>query len=929
MSATIRKYALTAVLLSVGLPYQALSQTPTKNPPTAAPAQQTDQKKAEAPKSEPKKEEPKKDDDTVDYEKFIKDLKRVDGPMPLYQKGKNVYLELPEDKIGKIFLIQAAFDSGLDSMFMHAGMPLGGQAVDAFRFARNDDSVWLERPNINNRWSDDSTFRVGAERAFPDAMLNSFRVEQHNTEKKLLLVNVTSLFYGDVFHLSEMIQGGLGGPYQLDPTRSAPDTLKGFPDDTVVTMKLHYASPRGGDANPLLALLGAQNTLEDDRSAPVKVVYTMWWRKDSNYVPRVADSRIGYFTTDFFSVDRFLNQDKDVHYINRFDLEKKDPKAAVSEPVKPIVWTIDPSIPEKYRGAIKEGVLRWNKAFAEIGFKDAIQVQDAPKDDKSYDHADGRYNVIRLMVGPSAPFAAISLLRTDPFTGQILNASISLDGNVLESLMQEHERNLPVTLQGQAARKLQVLLKGADRKMTDDQYLFETKQDELVHQAAARMAQFGWSHDECEFASEMGEESALGWDALHMAPKGSVITQDDYVKAYLAEAVSHEVGHCLGLRHNFAGSTLLSTKQLADDSVTSKEGTSASVMDYTPPNAQAVLKGHGTIFMPTVGTYDEWAIKYGYLQTGAKTPQDERFKLSQVASLSGLPGHGYLTDEEVDQYNPNAVKFDCSSDPLDFSSKQLDELHRARRYAVEELPRPGESYTERSKIILGTIVRSFNEGRIAARFVGGTFGTKNFKGDAHERPTLAPVPAETQRQAMTLLTNDFFQPGNFDLPRDVMESLSMDSEGEDVSGRWNAPLREIVGGLEQNLLSLVMGATTTDRITENAYKAGTHAYTLDEHYDRLMHSVCQEMISGTNSSPLRRDLQRFFVQALILQAGAGQGEIGDDVRLVTTDCLRRLDKVLTGQLASSQKFDNITRLHLQDCHDQIVRFFGRRALDGR
>lgn len=215
-------------------------------------AQSTEPSKATPPPvaSAPQKAAAHKDDETVDYDRFVKDLKRANGPVTLYQKGKNVYLELPEDKIGKLFLIQAAFDTGLDSMFMHAGMPLGGQAVDAFRFARKDDMVWLERPNISNRWTADSTFKEGAERSFPDAMLNTFRVEQHNTEKKLLLINVTSLFYGDLFHLGEMVAGSLGGPYLLDNARSEPQSIKGFPENTVVDMNLHFISPRGRPTQP-------------------------------------------------------------------------------------------------------------------------------------------------------------------------------------------------------------------------------------------------------------------------------------------------------------------------------------------------------------------------------------------------------------------------------------------------------------------------------------------------------------------------------------------------------------------------------------------------------------------------------------------------------------------------------------------------------
>jgi hypothetical protein len=911
-------------LFALGVPFSASAQNKTAPTPSSTPSSTA----VTTVKTAVDKPAPK-DDDTIDYEKFVKDLKRIEGSMPLYQKGKNIYLELPEDKIGKVFLIQAAFETGLDSMFMHAGMPIGDQAVDAFTFQRKDDMVWLERPHISTRWSSDSTFKVGAARAFPDAMLSTFRVEQQNHEKHLLLVNITSLFFGELFHLGEIVAGGLSGPYQLDAQRSEPYSVSGFPENMVVDMKLHYYSARGSEPNLLAMLLGAgANTLEDDRSAPVEVAYTMGWRKDSDYVPRLADPRIGYFVTDYLSIDRFLEDDKNEYFINRFNLQKKDPKAAMSEPVKPIVWTIDPSIPQKYHAAVKEGILRWNRAYEAIGFKNAIQVQEVPPNDKNYDHADGRYNVIRFMVGPEAPFAAISLLRTDPFTGEILNASISLDANVLQSLMAEHEQNWPIAVQQGTQHALQVLLRDRTRTIPDDKFLFETQKDIAIDDLETRMKKFGWTNELCTFAGDFAEEASMSWNALQAMP-GNGISRDSYVNAWLSEAVSHEMGHCLGLRHNFAGSTMFTTAQLGDDKLTAAEGTTASVMDYTPPNAPAVLHGHGTIFANMVGPYDIWAIQYGYTPTDAKTPQDERYALSQIASKSGLPGHEYLTDEEADEANPDAVRFDEAKDPLNFSAKQLEELHRARQYAINDLPQPGQSYEERTKIVLGTILAAFREGRIAARFVGGTLGNRNFKGDAGEKPTLAPVPATSQRQAMRLICDDFLGAGNFELTPSVMQRLSFD-ETEGGSSTWNAPLREIVSSLESGMLALVMSANTTDRVAENAYKSSDpKVYTLNEHYGTLLHSVCSEIGANESISPIRRDLQRFFVQGLCLQAGAPQGAVSDDVRLVATDSLHRLDGEIKHQLAIPKGLDTMTVLHLRECRDTIDRFLTRNQTTAR
>jgi len=875
-----------------------------------------------ADQTDSKKEE--NDSKISSYNSALKELKRVDGPMPLYLRKKEVLIEIPEDKLDKLFIIQASLETGLDSGFMSAGMPLGGNDVDVFKWHRNEDQVWLMRPHINYRWDKTDPFSVGAERTFPEAMLGSYRIEQQNPEKKLLLVNISNLFMGDVFHLSEMVMSGLGGPYMIDREKTGVDKANGFADSMVVEENLHFFNPRGSEPSPLAALLGlgGENTLEDSRSAPLKVVYTMWYRKDDGYKPRFADPRVGYFDETYFDMDRYLDTDRTTRLINRFHLEKKDPSAKLSDPVKPITWTIDPSIPEPYRPAVKEGILRWNKAFESAGYKNAIQVQDAPKNDPDYDHADGRLNVVRMVVGPSTPFSAISLFRTDPISGEILNASITIDANVVRDLMQEHFRNQESVLHPQVSKAMQVLLRDPSQTEPDDWTLFasqEEKQKKLLEQ---KFAKYGWTSHLCEYENELSSESLLSWVALQATPHN--INKEEYVKSFLAMCISHEAGHCMGLRHNFAGSTNLTTAQLADDKITSAQGISASVMDYMPPNVMAVLKGKGNFYSPTVGTYDEWAIKYGYGSIDAKTPLGEKFALSQIASQSGLPGHQYMPDENVDRWDPYAVRFDGAKDPLEFSDHVVLSLKKARQFAIENMPKPGQSYSTRTMLVLNSILKSFREARNEARFVGGIVESRNFKGDQKERPTLQPINPEVQRHAMHLLVNNFLEPSAFDLPASVLNTLSSDENG---SG-WTAPLRSFIGMQQSNLLALLMSAGTTDRIAENSYKTPAE-YKITEHYGLLTGAVFADLGSNKPIKPLRRDLQRYMLSALMTQAGAPQGAISDDVRVIANDSLRRLDGRMIVQLKATKGLDEITYLHLKDSHDMLQRFFARNVLSSR
>jgi hypothetical protein len=901
-------------------------------PPKGAGQKQETQKqetpKQETPKQETPGEEPKSDPKIEEYEKAIKDLKRIEGPFPLYLRRKEILLELSEERLGKLFMMQAALSSGVASMYLQAGDPLGGAfEVGAYRFDRQEDQVHLVRPNLRYRWDASDPLALAASRSFPEAILAGFRIEQTHPEKKLLLVNVSPLFGGEVLRLQETVNSALTGQYMLDQQKSGVERVKGFPENTVVQMRLHYFSPRGAEQNPLLALLGLGNPshLEDSRSAPLKVTYNLWYRKGDEYRPRLSDPRVGYFTQDFYTLNRFLQQDRTERFIMRFRLEKKDPSAPMSEPVKPIVWTLDPSIPEQYRAAVREGVLRWNRAFEAIGYKNAVVVQDPPKDDPDYDHADGRYNVIRWTMSPDAGYA-IALFRTDPFTGEILNASVTFDANMLAFAMNEHKN--VVTPSASVKRRLNdVLLRSDERTEDDDAFLWSTDRQRAERELASRLQQHGWNGHRCTYSEGLADSSAFAMQGI-VAGAHLSVSREEYAKQFIADVISHEIGHCLGLRHNFVASTHLSTTQLADDSLTSDVGISASVMDYNPVNVMAVLRGKGNFYMTTVGPYDKWAIKYGYTEIPADGPTAERHVLHQIASRSTEPGLAYMTDENADNWDPFVVRFDAAQDPVQYASKMIDASRRIRKYAIEQLPRPGENYAQRTSFIMSSISQTFRQGRVAARFVGGIQARRDYRGDKNVA-TLSPVDAQVQRDAIRLIVRNIFSEDSFDLPAEVLLSLSQDPNAPMAAG-WTAPVRDLISLQQSMLLAGLLSANTTDRITENAFKLrGRNAYTLDEHFGILLANIFSEVGQNRNVSGNRRDLQRYALNVLMLQANAPSGSIGEDARTLASDALRRLEKRFSGQAEQSKQLDGMTQAHLRDSRDSISRFVARHVTTNR
>jgi hypothetical protein len=908
---------LLTLALALLLGSSALAPAQTKQVDPVKPA--TEQKQ------ETKKEEPKRDPKAVAYEAAIKDLKRVGGPLPMYVRKKDVLVEISEAQLGKIMLCEANLASGISQLPYQAGDPVGDNEVEAYRLEKNAEQIWLVRPNIKFRWEKGDPLAIASERSLPEAILAGYAIEQTDPEKKVYLVNMTGFFNGDINQLSDLVNQGAGGQYMLDREKSGVDSVKGFSENSIVRMKLHFYSPRGAQPNPLMELLGLAQAsqLEDTRSIPLKVTYNLWMRKEDSYVPRLADPRVGYFTGDFYSITRFLNDDRTQRFISRWNLVKKDPSLAVSEPVKPIVWTLDPSIPKEYRGAVKEGILRWNKSFEAVGFKNAVQVQEVPETEKDYDHADGRYNVVRWTMTPDAGYA-VANIRTDPFTGQILNASVTVDANMAYYIVQEHQK-ISVPEASAMSRAISVFLRDPKRDMPVETYLWDFQKATLQRNAEKIAKTYGWNRLKCEMEQGLAEDASFAYTAA--LSSGMKVSKEDYVKRFISSVVCHEVGHCLGLRHNFVASTFLSTTQLADDNLTTANGTSGSVMDYNPVNVQAVLRGVGNFYTPTVGPYDTWAIQYGYTNFGAKDPLDEKAKLLQIAAKSGEPGHAYMTDESADDWDPYVVRFDNAKDPVTYAGKEMEAARRAIRYALTNLPRKGESYSKRTEVLLRAVNGLFKQGRSAARFVGGVTANRGFKGDAGAGATLKPVDSNSQRAAVQLIAKNCLAQDAVQLPSSALVNLSQDMNKE-RSATWNAPMREMISMNQTMVYAMLMSADTLDRIAENSYKleGQKSAYDLNQHFSTVLGAVFGEIGQNKPISALRRDLQRFSVSGLISQAGSSQGQINTDARMLANDSLRGLRSRYAVQLTKPKRLDKMTLLYLRDTKEMIDRFIARSAV---
>lgn len=877
---------------------------------------------AEATKEVAKQEPPKKDEKTVAYEKAIKDLEKSEGAFTFYRRKKDLLLELPMDKLDKLFVVQAAFNHGFTEDPAQAGSPIGNTDVDVYRLEQHDATVWLIRPNLKYRWDPNDPLALASSRTMPQAILADFPIEQTNPETKKLLINITPLLSGDLQQLGMMVTVLGGAQYSLERDKSGIDRIMQSADTTTVRMNMVYRATRAGGDDPLAALLGGMvNQAEDPRSLPLKVTWTMTWRPEkSTYMPRMADPRVGYFTQDYYSVDKFYKTDRTQRYINRWNLVKKDPKAKLSDPVKPIVWTIDSSIPEKYRPTVRAGILRWNRAFESLGYKNAVQVVDAPKNDPDYDHADARRNVIRFTMTEKAGYA-IALFRTDPFTGEILNASVNVDANFVHFVNQEYLRQ---TIPSSAGLKaiLDIARQGLTKTGLASPRDLMLNRDVLRDRALEpEIRKLGWTPFFCNLGAEVSKDMAMAY-AIGKA-SNIAISSDKFVEEYIADVVAHEVGHCMGLRHNFVASTNLTTAELANDSVIAQKQVAASVMDYTPTNVLAVLNNKPKgLFNNSIGAYDMFAIDYGYRALNASTPEGEKFALGQIARQSSMPGLSFMSDEDADGVDPYVVRFDLAKDPLNYAEKEIYAYKRVRNWAIQNMPMPGSSYADRTALVLGSTLRQLNTAMGMTPFITGVVGNRNFKGDINEEPTLRPVDPAVARQAMNLVCNGALKLDSLNLPEAVLNNLSLSYE-DGTGNQFTAPIRTQLTMNQMLIVTQLLNATALNEIQENQFKMpnSKQAYSLDEHVALLASAIFGDIPQSTTIKSLRRELQSFTLESLIEQAS--MNGLQAEIRRVAGDAIIMASNKINSRLRNRMAIDGPTQSHLNNLAKMISRYESR------
>ncbi len=877
------------------------------------------------------------DDDTDDeeddpfkpWDETLEDTEKVDGFLPLYQKSDGtLYAEIPEERLGESFGLAMHISQGAGVFNLHDGLPLSDTRLMQFR--RVDQAVHLVHRNVRFR-ADAGPMRTSLEDNTAHSTVEAFDIVSQNDSTGHLLVEFSDFLVSDYAQIGDRLKLYFGGaPAALQRDKSYVERTMGFPENTEIDVSLTYQ----GSSPPLIG----GEAVPDYRAVPVGVRYSLFALPDTKMQRRLADDRVGYFTNAVKDFSRDRSSDPYVRYVQRWRLAPSDTAAykrgELVTPAEPIVYYVDRTVPKRYREYVKQGIEAWNEAYRAAGYKNAVVAKMAP-DDSTWSAEDMRYSTVQWTAAHQMGYA-IGPSQTDPRTGEILNADILISSSFVSGWQQTYGQLTPKTsASGDAAAHLPV-------RPRTPQALRKVFSPELARRAC-------WA--------ERGMAQQIGLQRTMLLARGLIEPgapmPDTYLGAAIKDLVMHEVGHTLGLRHNFKASSGIPSDQLHDKRYTQEHGVSLSVMDYAPVNIALNKEQQGHYWNPNVGTYDEWAIKYGYMPLTEQSPDGpltregpmadtataERAGLDKIAATSSDPKHRYGTDEDTwlggYAVDPLTNAWELGSDPKAFARTRTSLVQKVMPKLDERLVADGERYYPLRRAMTSLILTRYRSLMPVTKTVGGSYVARDHKGTPGARTPLRPVPASEQREAVQLLIDGAFAPDAFQFEPERLNKLAPNRHahwGASQSLPVDYPVHRYVDLVQSNLLRELLHPARLQRMIDTEVRTADATYRPGALFQDLTGAIWSELdTDGTPSiNSFRRNLQHTYTDLLtelmmgrtswitITMTGADQMEAPEDVRSMARLQLRELSTQLD-QALQAPGLDRNTRAHLTETQARIDR----------
>ena len=820
----------------------------------------------------------KKKDDKKPFKEIVKDYQKIEGLFTLYwNKEKNkAYVSILPDQLEQIYLAGLTRQSG-DAYYLDGSSMLNEYP---FMFQQVGERIQFINVNVKFRVDEKSPFRRSVENHISHSIMSSTKIESKPHPKTgAILADIGNLFIYDIEQITRKSQG----IYSFDKKDSYFKELKSFPHNTEIEIALHFKGKKGRYIY----------TLPSSTSVLVKYHVSLSAIPETDYQPRLADDRVGHFVTIYQDYTDVRKDSPYIRYVNRWNLEKQDPQAKVSEPKKPIVYWLENTIPHEYRDAVREGILAWNEAFEAAGFKNAIVAKQMP-DDADWDPADVRYNTVRWLFQPGSGYA-VGPSRANPFTGELYDADVRISSDFVRSFYRTQTEFVSPII-GQVAMD------------------FET--DEFTDEESSEM---------CQYGEYLRDEMASAWDIMTAAGiiKGTDKDLNNYIHNGIVDLILHEIGHTLGLRHNFKASSIYSIDQLSNPAFTQKHGISGSVMDYQPIN---VFDGT-TFFQTKPGTYDYWAIEYAYKQPDRSTHSEDIF-LEEIASRSTDPLLQYGTDEDTfglstRGIDPQSNAWDLTDDPMAYYQKRFELANELWESIPEHFEKDGAQYSK-LRGVFGRGMRQYrNASRNIAKYIGGMYHSRHHVGDPGGDNPFKIVPAEKQRDALNFILNRILAADAFNFDPDLLNKLAPGRDWDFKGTVWRMsridfPIHDYIRWVQSGAIYRLHHPRIFARVRDNELKfpKGESVYTLSEHFQKITTSLWSELEQNKNINSFRRDLQKSHVEVLSIILLNEKNYFHSDAVALARASLRTLHSDIKESLETGY-FDDYTQAHLSESANKI------------